>query len=405
MSQEATTEKRVVAACLKSREAFGRIKKHLDTKQFSPYGEWCVQQIEQFFDKDAKAEVVDPVHLVELADLKFDNPSKANLYKGYIEACAAVDISPINLADLILESKRKAVGNELAASLANDASSKKTNDLLEKFEDLKIVVEEEPEEILNNVSVEQITKEVTSATGRIKLAPRSLNERIKNGALPGHHIVVFARPETGKTALVLSIMRAFCLQQLDGAYFGNEDPILDVIGRFQSCLTGMTEDERTADPAKAAGLLEKNGYKRATFIPIHPGSLSEINKHVTRLKPKWIIVDQIRNLNVGAESRVNQLEAAAQGIRNIGKKHGVVTVSVTQAGDSADNKLVLGMGDIDFSNTGIPATADLMIGMGVNNEYYEQGIRVLSLCKNKLGGNHENFQVRLTKALSRVETI
>jgi hypothetical protein len=167
----------------------------------------------------------------------------------------------------------------------------------------------------------------------------------------------------------------------------------------------MAREERLKNPKLAYETLVKNGYKNITFIPIHPGSLSEITRHVSRIKPSWIIVDQIRNLNVGAETRVNQLEQAAQGIRNIAKKYDLVGISVTQAGDSADQKLVLTMGDIDFSNTGIPATADLMIGVGVNDEFERQGMVMLSLPKNKLTGKHEHDQFRINKDLSRIESL
>jgi hypothetical protein len=82
-----------------------------------------------------------------------------------------------------------------------------------------------------------------------------------------------------------------------------------------------------------------------------------------------------------------------------------VVVSVTQAGDSANNKEILDMGDVDFSNTGIPAQADVMIGMGVTPALDQQGVRMLSLPKNKIGGDHSNFLVRINPFLSRVTSI
>ncbi len=60
---------------------------------------------------------------------------------------------------------------------------------------------------------------------------------------------------------------------------------------------------------------------------------------------------------------------------------------------------------IDFSNTGIPAQADLMIGIGVTKEYEENGLRMLSLPKNKLSGRHVHFPLRLSNQISRLEDI
>jgi hypothetical protein len=102
---------------------------------------------------------------------------------------------------------------------------------------------------------------------------------------------------------------------------------------------------------------------------------------------------------------VNQLEAAATAIRNIGKQANVLAVSVTQAGDSASDKLILDQGDVDFSNTGIPAQADLMVGIGVDAQHEAEGIRVFNLPKNKIGGVHEHFPVRIYTQLSRVVSI
>ena len=62
------------------------------------------------------------------------------------------------------------------------------------------------------------------------------------------------------------------------------------------------------------------------------------------------------------------------------------------------------MGDVDNSNTGIPAQADVMIGIGATSEDESQGRRVLSLPKNKRSGNHEYFAVNVDPQLSRVRS-
>jgi hypothetical protein len=79
-----------------------------------------------------------------------------------------------------------------------------------------------------------------------------------------------------------------------------------------------------------------------------------------------------------------------------------VVVSVTQAGDSADRKNVLDIGDVDFSNTGIPAQADVMIGLGANDQLKQRGEICISLPKNKVSGRHEYFTVLAQPSLSKV---
>lgn len=172
--------------------------------------------------------------------------------------------------------------------------------------------------------------------------------------------VVSVQGNTGKTAATLTLAYGFALQGLETIIFGNEEPVHDTRMRAMCCFTGLTEDEIKAGPQKAQELLDKRGWNLVRFIPLHPGTPKQIERYVDRYKPDVIIVDQIRNLAVGAETRVNQLEMAATAIRNIAKRHNCLGISITQAGDSADNKLVLEMGDVDFSNCLAKGTQVLM---------------------------------------------
>ena len=63
------------------------------------------------------------------------------------------------------------------------------------------------------------------------------------------------------------------------------------------------------------------------------------------------------------------------------------------------------MGDIDSSNTGIPAQADILIGLGANAQDVDMGRRIISLPKNKRGGNHDNFPVQVDLATSTIRSI
>ena len=97
-----------------------------------------------------------------------------------------------------------------------------------------------------------------------------------------------------------------------------------------------------------------------------------------------------------------QLEKAATEARNLAKSRRVLVVSVTQAGDSATGKAVLGRGDVDSSNVGIPGQVDLMIGVGATSEQEKNNVRVLSFPKNKLSGRHEHFMINIDPLTSRV---
>jgi hypothetical protein len=146
------------------------------------------------------------------------------------------------------------------------------------------------------------------------------------------------------------------------------------------------------------------GLDNIMLVGLSPGTPRRIEEYIKKYRPRWIIIDQLRNIAMKSDGRVNQLEAAATFAREMAKKYNCVVISVTQAGDSASNKEVLDMGDVDFSNTGIPAQADVMIGMGVNASLDSQNIRILALPKNKIGGVHDSFAVRINPFISRITT-
>ena len=115
-----------------------------------------------------------------------------------------------------------------------------------------------------------------------------------------------------------------------------------------------------------------------------------------------LVLDQLRNLNMKQDNYVLALEQAAKQARQWAKRYSCVVVSVTQAGDSAEGKSVLDMGDVDYSNTGIPAQADLMIGLGANKKNASRGEIVFNLPKNKISGKHEYFPVATDPTLSQL---
>ncbi len=93
------------------------------------------------------------------------------------------------------------------------------------------------------------------------------------------------------------------------------------------------------------------------------------------------------------DNRALQLDKLARQVRELGIELGCVTMSVTQAGESGQNKPVLDLGDVEWSNTGIPGAADLMVGIGVDPNLAADNRRMLSVPKNKVSGKHGAFIV------------
>ena len=147
----------------------------------------------------------------------------------------------------------------------------------------------------------------------------------------------------------------------------------------------MDKHQIRENPRRAQEIATSNGIRNLRVQPLSPGTPGEIKYFVKSEKPDFIVVNQIRNLHVRAGTRTEQLERAATEMRNIAKKHGVLVLSITQAGDSATDKTILDQGDVDGSNTGIPSQMDVMLGVGLNEQYDSNDMRHLSTCKNKVG--------------------
>ena len=324
-----------------------------------------------------------------------------------VDEALAIDTSDLNVRQVILQAKQQEVAQELALAISN---GKDHSDLVEEYRELLRYTSldeltDRGVEIFTHEDMSRLIEEEADPNGRLRIYPLALNNRLDGGMRGSDHLTLFARPEMGKTAEVVTIAGGFARQQADGIVFNNEERIERLYMRQISNLTGLTTAEIRANPSKARDLAESVGFHHIKFISLSPGSLRQIEDFVEKYEPRWFVVDQLRNLNIKSESRTNQLEAAATGIRNFGKKYNTIAISVTQAGDSAEGKSILSMGDVDYSNTGTPAQCDVLLGMGANEEQKNSNVRVFSLCKNKLGGDHSEFPVKINPFLSKIVSI
>ena len=400
-------ERNLVASFIRSREAFDRVASHLDGTDLTEQAKILVKNIGDYYERDAEAARVDPELLTGAVCRGMSNPKHQSMFTELIKDLSSLDVSPANVVQDFIAVRRSAVGSKLATLLAAGRELADIKPVLQEYDEWAKAetVEEAVSEILQGTSVLEIVTRRTKNGGLVKVLPRALNERIDGGLLRGHHVIVFARPEVGKSMFVINAIRGFLAQGLTVLYVGNEDPIDDIVLRMVSCLADMTKHEVIDNPAQADELARSKGYDRLILAGMAPGTVMEIEELVVKYKPDVLVVDQLRNINVGKEENfTRKLEIAAQKVRAIGKRYGLVVMSVTQAGDSASGKSVLDMGDVDSSNTGIPAQCDLMIGIGMSAEDEATGRRMISLPKNKPGGVHSYFPVLVDPQKSRIRS-
>lgn len=397
-------EGKLLAALARSRKAWERTQSVITVSDFSAKGARLFEEISDFYKGDTDATSVDREILAGRLSADVPNQSQKESLLSLVEDIYQLDISPASVATYAVEVRRRAVGLQLAQLLVKGTKRDKIKETVDQFLSL---LEAEGLENLHETEDRPSVAALTDRRDidhRIRILPGALNNRLNGGVLPGHHIVVYARPEIGKTLFCINLVAGILRDGLRVLWVENEDNIDDLWQRFYSRLTKQPEAILANHPERYEETLKQNGIDNLFIYEAKPGSLYELKSKIEEHKPHVMIVNQIRNLNVKSESRVNQLETAAQAVRNLGKEYKMVTVSVTQAGDSAENRAFLDMGDVDYSNTGIPSTADLMIGLGADAEMKKRGLVMINLPKNKVSGKHDSFTVLFDNQLSRIES-
>lgn len=355
--------------------------------------------VSEYYAEDDHAKRVDSEIL--LARLARKYPKHQQVFSTFMSNL--VMDSPNNVVKEVTDLKLSDIKGTLASAFTVHDNEKAIDKLLDEYYTLLHSKDDgvETSRTYNSVSVGDIATEV-SDENKIQLWPRELNDAIGGGLTRGHHVMYFGRPDVGKSTFACEAIAGFLAQGLRVMYVGNEDPPEQLIWRFMQRILQKPERFILNNMEKADEVLSSRNWGNFYFEEMTPGTPAEIRKRIDEIRPDVVLVDQARNVDMGIDNRTRQLEAVEQMIRNVGKQYRMATISFTQAGDSGHNKLRLEMNDVDSSNTGMQASADLMIGIGCNEEAEMQSWRMLSFPKNKLNGNKQPIKVNINFAIYKV---
>lgn len=398
-------ERLVVSAALKDRKSWEKIKSYLDpASEMSPEAATLLKLAGEYYQTDSEATSCS----LEIIKSRLERTIVSNKLTKVLGAIldSLPDVSAVNLANEVLAVKRHAVGLKLASALSAGGSGASVDELISTYTGMLEVPGglESSSDLspVTGISVRSLFEEHFNPENLIKIYPKSLNERLDGGARPGHHILLFAQTEMGKTLVAINMVAGFLYQRKRVLYIGNEDPAPDILLRLGCRLSGLNKYEIRENPDLAQRRIDERAAGLFTLAPMAPGTFGAIDRLCADLDPDVVILDQLRNIDVKSENRTQALERAATEARNLGKRRGVVVISVTQAGDSASGKRILSRGDVDGSNVGIPGQCDAMVGVGADENMERNNVRMLSFPKNKLSGNHEPITVTIDPQLSKV---
>lgn len=379
-----------------------RIAPYMEDGDFSPPGQFWWKLTKEWYENDRLSACVDRPALFGLADTRARGKA-LDAVQGFIRDLPD-GVSASNIAGLALELKRHNVGMELAAAIAAGDSRKQLK-LTQRFLELQQATELRGKKAVSYEwapAVDQLI-DIVGDQNRVPLAPSRLNTRIGGGALPSTHILLFARPEMGKSTFCVNFAVQLAARQGSRVlYISNEDSVAKLKQRALARGSGMTVGECVRERYQEAirAYTERGLEERIAFLKLTHAAVSDLRKPIEEFEPTVLILDQLRNL-AGTGEVVQRLDENGQLVRELLNEYGLIGLSVTQAGASAEGSAWLGLEDIDNSKTGLPGAADLAIGMGATEDMKARSQRALSIVKNKLSSesnSKEGLQVEIDHA-------
>jgi replicative DNA helicase len=230
------------------------------------------------------------------------------------------------------------------------------------------------------------------------------------GIGPGNLVIIFARPEVGKTAFWVSLVskpNGFAEQGAKIHAFINEEPAVRTQMRAISCFTGLNREQIIEDKVRA-----HNEWKKIKdnikMIDTVDWTIQDIDSHCEKYKPDIIVIDQLDKINVaGTYARTDErLRAIYTSAREVAKRRNCAVIAISQASALAHNSDHISFDMMENSRTGKAAEADLIIGIGHysrSSEDADDNTRVLNVSKNKITGWHGDPSCVIQKYLSRYD--
>lgn len=395
-------DQKILSAAASSRQAADELATLEIEKDLAEAPKVLLQEIMHFYEIDSTAERVEKPILLERLRSKFPKQDHFEQFAAILKNISHV--SAPNVLELVRDLRLDTISQEIAVAFIDHKYSK-VDTLLEKYNKLRSGTQLDLEEGMHFApSLEELAAEGNNESP-ILVFPKSLNDALGGNFIRGNHMFLFGRPETGKTAVSLTLCYGFLRHNHKVLYLANEEPHIQILKRLMARMNDKPYDWVKANPFEATAGAKKRGYLPENMMlwqPDQGGSLAGLQKRAERFKPDVVIVDQLRNMEAPGDSEHTKYEHLGKKIRDLAKQYNFAAVTIGQAGAEAEDKAVLSMNDVYGSKTGLQGATDVMIGVGCTEEMKTRGEIVMTPVKNKLNGNHRPFKLRIDKSRSKI---
>ena len=243
--------------------------------------------------------------------------------------------------------------------------------------------------------------ETANSTYKWKFNIKPLRDKLE-GIGEENFAVVFARPETGKTAFAVSLACSeggFCSQGAKVLYLGNEESTNRTMLRAVTSYCDLTKEEFLFDPEIA-------NEKFAEIKPnidmkdIQDWDIGKVERYIHFMQPDIVLVDQADKIGLNEKMEADHLKLRKiyTTLREIAKRQKVAMFAFSQASADAEGRTTLLPAMMEGSKTGKFAEADLIIGIGKypdNEDGSIDPLRFLTLGKNKINSWHGTITCKL----------
>jgi len=224
----------------------------------------------------------------------------------------------------------------------------------------------------------------------------------------GDFAIVAARPETGKSAFMVSICAApggFCSQGAKVLYLGNEEKSMRTKLRAVQACSNMTR-EQIAQKPDLANSVYMSIRDKLIFKDTQDWDLDKINAYCERVKCDILIIDQADKVHIAGNynSSHERIRELYRSLREVAKRHNCAVIAVSQASADAEGKTRIDFSMLEGSKTGKAAEADVIIGIGKaagGGDDEQNTERCLYISKNKLSGFHGAIYCKIEPEVSR----
>lgn len=298
-------------------------------------------------------------------------------------------------SDVIRRLWQQQIGRKIA-NYGINISEGKDNSLAK----LKTLLEQVEAGFTPEIEFEETSKDLTklltltSDENRYQFNIKSLSDKVY-GIGRGEFGIAFARPETGKTAFVVSLAAAaggFCEQGAKVLYVGNEEATERTMLRAIQAASGMDKEDIVDFPDRA---MERFNKISNNLIMVHGKDWydDQLEKAIEHFKPDVVLVDQYDKLQIRDKIDEGHVRIGVLyvNLRSICSRQNVAMLGLSQASADAENRTILTPNMMEMSKTRKYAEADLIIGIGKHPDAADgtpEPIRYLTVGKNKLSGWH-----------------